>query len=76
LAPTDVVRNEKDMKHILTGLKIIGPFALLVAGFFPGSLFSGEFTLGLIGQIRIRSAGNGFSSAFRSPSSVSPNHFA
>ena len=25
--------NEKVMKHILTGLKIIGPFVLLVAGF-------------------------------------------
>jgi hypothetical protein len=27
------VRNEKDMKHIFAGLKIIGPFALLLAGF-------------------------------------------
>jgi hypothetical protein len=27
------IRNEKDMKHLLAGLKIIGPFALLVAGF-------------------------------------------
>ena len=26
-------RNEKDMKQILTGLKIIGSFAFLVAGF-------------------------------------------
>jgi hypothetical protein len=42
----------------------------------PGSLFSGEFTLGLIGQIRIWSAKNGLSNAFKSPSSVSPNHFA
>jgi hypothetical protein len=30
---------------------------------------------GLISQIRIRSAGKGFSNAFKSPSSVSPNHF-
>jgi hypothetical protein len=36
----------------------------------------GLFTLGLIGQIRIWSAGNGFNNAFKSPSSVSPNHFA
>ena len=27
------IRNEKDMKHILTGLKIIALSALLVAGF-------------------------------------------
>ena len=40
----------------------------------PGSLFSGEFTLGLIAQIRIRSAGKGCSNAFKSPSSTSPNH--
>jgi len=27
------VRNDQNMKHILTGLKIISPFALLEAGF-------------------------------------------
>jgi hypothetical protein len=26
-------RNEKDMKHILAGLKVVAPFALVVAGF-------------------------------------------
>jgi hypothetical protein len=38
----------------------------------PGSLFSGEFTLGLIAQIRICSAGKGFSNAFKCPF----NHFS
>ena len=28
-----ILRNEKDMEHTLTGLKIIGPFVLLVTGF-------------------------------------------
>jgi hypothetical protein len=41
-----------------------------------GSLFSGEFTLGLIAQIRISSAGKGFSNAFNFPSLTSPNHLA
>ena len=31
--PSRGVRNEKDMKHMFAILKIIGPFALLVAGF-------------------------------------------
>jgi len=42
----------------------------------PGSLFSGEFSLGLMAQSRIRSAGKGFSNAFKSPSSASSNHLA
>src|SRR5262249_35412803 len=47
-----------------------------IGSMIPGSLFSGELTLGLISQTRIRSAGNGFSDAFKSPSSDSPNHLA
>ena len=47
-----------------------------IGSVIPGSLVSGEFTLGLIAQIRIWSAGMGLSNAFKSPSSASPNHLA
>jgi hypothetical protein len=36
-----------------------------IGSMIPGSLSSGELTLALISQIRIRSAGKGFSNAFK-----------
>jgi hypothetical protein len=61
-----VVRYDEKLAAILSGIGTM----------IPGSLFSDEFTLGLIAQIRIWSAGKGFSNPFKSPSSTSPSHLA